>query len=163
MVGTVEPRKNHALVLKWFLKFAPAQIRLTVIGKSGWMNNVVITALRRESSLRGNLRWIEDASDDDLFYEMSRHDVGLMASHVEGLGLPVLEYSNLGLKLVLSDIPVFKEIAGDSAYFFDRNSIESLDEAIAKALANKSVSSVPEALWEDTAREILVFLRKELG
>jgi glycosyltransferase involved in cell wall biosynthesis len=163
MVGTLEPRKNHVLVLKWFLKLASPQIQLTVIGKSGWMNKSVTTALNRETSLNPNLRWIEDASDDDLFYEMSRHEVGLMASHVEGLGLPVLEYSNLGLKLVLSDIPVFREIAGDSAYFFDSTSIESLDEAIGKALANKNVSSVPEVLWKDTAREILIFLREELG
>jgi len=163
MVGTVEPRKNHVLVLKWFLKLASPQIQLTVIGQSGWMNKSVTAALNRETGLNPNLRWIKDASDDDLFYEMSRHEVGLLASHVEGLGLPVLEYSNLGLKLVLSDIPVFREIAGDSAYFFDSTSIESLDEAIGKALANKKVSSVPEVLWKDTAREILIFLREELG
>jgi glycosyltransferase involved in cell wall biosynthesis len=162
MVGTVEPRKNHLLVLDWYLRLAPDKTKLTVIGKNSWIDSDLITALRRESQRDSGLTWIEDASDYDLDYEMSRHAIGLMASHVEGFGLPVLEYSAKGLRLVLSDIPVFRELASDSADYFDSKSIESLDQAIDRALIKKSVSSVPEVLWKDTALDILIFIKKEL-
>jgi alpha-1,2-rhamnosyltransferase len=83
-----------------------------------------------------------------------------MASHAEGLGLPILEYSRNGLKLVLSDIPIFREVAGDSAFYFDRGSVESLDKAINSAFASSQVSYLPEVTWRDTADEVMAFIHK---
>jgi glycosyltransferase involved in cell wall biosynthesis len=161
MIGTIEPRKNYSLVLKWFLDSAPTGTVVTIIGKNGWMNETVVSALRRESRKKQGLTWIKNASDEDLSYEMKRHEIGIMASHAEGLGLPVLEYSANGLKLVLSDIPVFREVAGDAGHYFDRYSVESLDRAINAAWAQKEVRTIPEVSWRDTALEVLGFLNEK--
>jgi glycosyltransferase involved in cell wall biosynthesis len=151
MVGTIEPRKNHRLVLKWFLSLADKDVRLTFIGKNGWLADSLINSMNITSRDRKNFTWIEGASDDELTYQMLRHEVGIMASHAEGLGLPVLEYSRHGLKLVLNDIPIFREVAGDVGFYFDGNSIESLDEAISAAFAKTEVDSIPDVSWRQTA------------
>jgi len=160
MLGTIEPRKNHEIVLKWFFHSARPGTVLTVIGKDGWMNETVTSALQREHKKNQGLSWIEKASDEDIAYEMQRHEIGIMASHAEGLGLPILEYSLNGLKLVLSDIPVFREVAGDAAYYFDKDSVESLNQAIERASEDKEVARIPEVSWADTALEVLAFLNE---
>jgi len=160
MVGTVEPRKNHRLVLKWFLSMADKDTRLTVIGKIGWLSEALSFALDLASRKNKKFTWIQDASDEQLALELLRHEVGIMASHAEGLGLPILEYSRNGLKLVLSDIPIFREVAGDSAFYFDRGSVESLDKAINSAFASSQVSYLPEVTWRDTADEVMAFIHK---
>jgi len=163
MLGTVEPRKNHMLVLKWFLSQAPDNTILTVIGAEGWMNESVISTLRRESNRGQGLSWLEKTSDEDLAYEMTRHEIGIYASHAEGFGLPILEYSAGGLKLVLSDIPVFREVAGDSGFYFDQNSVESLNKAISRATAQRNISAIPVVSWADTAVEVLDFIKSAVG
>jgi len=160
MVGTIEPRKNHRIVLEWFLSLASPDTKLTIIGQSGWMNSSEVSTLLRETKRNLGLTWINGASDEDLAYEMQIHEIGIMASHAEGLGLPILEYSSHGLKLVLSDIPIFREVAGDVAFFFDGGSVESLDEAIRNAREEKRVLSLPHVSWDNTASDIVAFLRE---
>ena len=158
MVGTVEPRKNYRLVLKWFLSQADPKVSLTIIGKDGWLNEELAEAMDRESKVNKKFRWIKNASDSDIVYEMLHHEIGLFASHAEGLGLPVLEYNRFGLKLVLNDVPIFREVAGDSATYFNGSSVESLDRAIRRAFQLREVNSIPNVAWSDTAEEILEFL-----
>jgi glycosyltransferase involved in cell wall biosynthesis len=83
-----------------------------------------------------------------------------MASHAEGLGLPVLEYSKHGLKLVLNDIPIFREVAGDAGIYFDGQSIESLNTAILAAFSMPEKRTIPEVSWRQTADEVMEFILK---
>jgi glycosyltransferase involved in cell wall biosynthesis len=163
MVGTIEPRKNHRLVLKWFLSLAKKDVRLTFIGKNGWLADNLINAMNITNRSIKNFSWIEGASDDEVTYQMLKHEVGIMASHAEGLGLPVLEYSRHGLKLVLNDIPIFREVAGDAAFYFDGSSIESLDQAILNAFAKTDVVNIPEVSWRQTANEVMGFVLKHFA
>jgi glycosyltransferase involved in cell wall biosynthesis len=52
----------------------------------------------------------------------------------EGFGFPVLEAQSQGAALVCSDIPVFHEIAGDFAEFFDPRDPESILAAVRRAI-----------------------------
>lgn len=161
MVGTVEPRKNYRLVLKWFVSMADEEVSLTIIGKSGWLDKSLTGVMKMESrSNHKRFSWKDNASDDELAYAMRTHEVGIMASHAEGLGLPVLEYSRNGLKLVLNDIPIFREVAGDAAIYFDGQSVESLDEAINNAFDRAGVLSIPGVSWRDTADEVITFIKR---
>jgi glycosyltransferase involved in cell wall biosynthesis len=57
----------------------------------------------------------------------------IVPSLAEGFGLPVLEAQRSGCPVVCSDIPVFREIAGDAAVFFDPTKPDQLGEALAHA------------------------------
>lgn len=155
VVGTIEPRKNLDLVFKWFLEKGRFEHKLTVIGKPGWLTESLQKQMRNEQRFNDLFTWHEAADDELLTFELSRHEIGIMASHAEGFGLPVVEMSNAGLKLVLSDIPIFHEVAGVSADFFEPTSVVSLDSAINKALSRKSVGTIRRVTWADTATEIM--------
>jgi glycosyltransferase involved in cell wall biosynthesis len=161
MIGTVEPRKNHQQVIDWYLANERFNSTFTVIGKAGWLTNKLQKKMLQESNTNPHFRWLDSATDDELIFEMERHEIGIMASFAEGLGLPVLEMESHGLKLVLSDIPIFREVAGSNANYFELGSIESLDNAISLAR-----SRVPKELdkpirWADTAKQIIDFLENQ--
>jgi glycosyltransferase involved in cell wall biosynthesis len=66
-----------------------------------------------------------DLSDADLSAAYSSAHVFVFPSKYEGFGLPVLEAFQHQCRLLLSDIEVFKEIAGDSGeYFSPGNELE---------------------------------------
>jgi glycosyltransferase involved in cell wall biosynthesis len=140
---------------------ADKKVKLTVIGKNGWLAESLTNIMTMESHRNTKkFSWRDNASDDELAFEMRRHEVGIMASHAEGLGLPVLEYSRNGLKLVLNDIPIFREVAGDAAFYFDGSSVESLDRAINDAFQSDRVATIPEVSWRDTANEAMAFIQR---
>ncbi len=86
----------------------------------------------------------------------------IFPSYAEGFGIPVLEAMRAGTPALLSDIPVFKEIAGDSAAYFPPKDIRSLnsmmvrvleDKVFAEKLRKMGFSQVKNYSWEKTAAE----------
>jgi glycosyltransferase involved in cell wall biosynthesis len=78
------------------------------------------------------------------------HALGLISpSLCEGFGLPPLEARACGCPVLVSDLPVFHEVLGEGARYFDPHSPDSL-----RALLNTSVppSPVPERARFDWAR-----------
>lgn len=80
-------------------------------------------------------------------------------SLAEGFGLPILEAAATGLPLILSDLPVFREVAADAALYFDPFDPRSLTESICRmirpeTLANHRVrvGSIPARFsWDECA------------
>ena len=78
---------------------------------------------------------------------------------MEGFGIPVLEAQTHGCPAVLSDIPVFHEVAGSGAVFFDARNPQSLAEAVVRAcepdvrwqLINAAHDNRRRFTWERTA------------
>lgn len=120
MVGTIEPRKGHADVLDAFERLwaAGGDQRLLVIGKIGWHAETFMARARTHPQLNRRLHLIHDADDATLATAMAQADALLMASSLEGFGLPLVEALSAGRPVLASDIPVFREIAGDAALFF---------------------------------------------
>jgi len=56
-----------------------------------------------------------------------------MASIREGFGLPIIEAARHKLPIIARDIPIFREIAGDSAYYFPN---DKSPEALANTIEN---------------------------
>jgi glycosyltransferase involved in cell wall biosynthesis len=119
MVGTIEPRKNHSLVLDAFDQAwsEDSQAPLVVIGKRGWQCEDVIA---RFADLIRNGRpftYICDATDADLQYAYRRSRCLIFPSFAEGFGLPIVEALAQGLPVIASDIPVHREVGNDHATY----------------------------------------------
>lgn len=123
MVGTVEPRKGQLTALDAFeqLWAKGVQASLVIAGKQGWMVDDLAARLRRHRERGKRLFWIENASDAYLEKLYASSTCLLAASEGEGFGLPLIEAAKHGLAILASDLPVFREVAGTHAYYFDGN------------------------------------------
>ena len=112
--GTIEPRKNHLLLLHIWHDVA-AQLgdstpKLVVIGERGWENEQVIDLLERSPRLRDHVIEASGLTTPSIRRLLLGARALLMPSFAEGYGLPVVEALATGVPVIASDIPVFREI-----------------------------------------------------
>ncbi|GGI78747.1 capsular polysaccharide glycosyltransferase biosynthesis protein [Polymorphobacter multimanifer] len=113
VLGTIESRKNHMLLLDvWeqlWKAHGPAAPQLTIIGRRGWACDDVLARLDAggfgTSVLEAGA--VEDA---DIARLLSGARALLFPSHAEGYGLPLVEALGAGVPVIASDLPVFREI-----------------------------------------------------
>ncbi len=112
--GTIEPRKNHLLLLHaWAsaLERGAAMPRLLVVGRRGWENEQVVDMLERSRRLGGHVLEVGGMSTPGLRHLLAHSSGLLMPSYAEGYGLPVVEALALKVPVIASDIPVFAEVS----------------------------------------------------
>ncbi|NJM10229.1 MAG: glycosyltransferase family 4 protein, partial [Bdellovibrionaceae bacterium] len=166
MVGTIEPRKGHVQVLEAFetLWAANHQINLVIVGKQGWMVEDLIERLRSHPEKNKRLFWLDDASDGMLQSLYQKAACLIAASYGEGFGLPLVEGAANKLPIMARDIPVFREVAGDHAYYFTAQSSEELAEAVSDwlKLDSTGMAPAPEGItpltWAQSASALAKFL-----
>ena len=117
VLGTIEGRKNHLMLLRIWTRLverlgdqAP---RLLIIGQRGWEADQVFEMLDRNRALRGHVIELGDCSDQDLANHLASARALLFPSLVEGYGLPLVEALQARVPAIASDLPAFREIAGD--------------------------------------------------
>jgi glycosyltransferase involved in cell wall biosynthesis len=162
MVGTLEPRKGHEQVLEAFEQLWEngLNINLVIVGKQGWLMEAVIKRLRTHRNLNRQLFWLEDISDEYLKRLYDTCTCLIAASYGEGFGLPLIEAAQHKLPIIARDIPVFREVAGPFAYYFETKSPDALAQAIKAWLTlfgmdqhNKS-SKMPWLTWKESAQQL---------
>ncbi|MDR0183430.1 glycosyltransferase family 4 protein [Lysobacter arvi] len=139
MVGTLEPRKGHrdALDVADRLWRDGTDFNLIVVGKRGWMTDDVVARLQRHPDRGVRLHWHEDVGDRELG-ALYRHATALLAASIgEGYGLPLIEAARHGLPVIARDIPVFREVMGDSAQYLPESVVE-WDHALRARLLERS-------------------------
>lgn len=112
--GTIEPRKNHLLLLDLWRELAASAPppKLVIAGKRGWLNETVVDLLQRSPVLHGHVIEASGLSTPALRRLMAGARALLMPSFGEGFGLPVAEALAAGLPVIASDLDVFREVAG---------------------------------------------------
>ncbi|NTV05184.1 MAG: glycosyltransferase [Chlorobiaceae bacterium] len=166
MVGTVEPRKGHAQTLKAFtlLWNQGVNVNLVIVGKQGWMVDVLAESIKHHKELNKRLFWFQGISDEALLMLYKGTTGTIMASEGEGFGLPLIEAAQHGSPLLARNIPVFREIAGEHAAYFTGNAPEDLAYALKnwlielqKGTAPKS-TSIPWITWKENAAHLVEML-----
>ena len=117
MLGTIEARKNHLLILQLWRdlvrRLGASAPHLVLIGRRGWESEQVLDLLDRCESLRHHVHEITHCPDDQMANWLKHTQALLFPSFVEGFGIPLVEALVLGTPVIASNLPVFKEIAGD--------------------------------------------------
>lgn len=123
VLSTIEPRKNHMLILHiWrnlIQQYGKQTPHLVVIGQRGWECENVLDLLDRSQFLNGFVTEVSHCHDADLVTYIHHSQALLFPSFIEGYGLPLIESLTLGVPAIVSDIPVFREIAGDIPEYID--------------------------------------------
>jgi glycosyltransferase involved in cell wall biosynthesis len=123
MLSTIEPRKNHLLLLQIWRRLIEQLGRdapqLVVIGQRGWECENVVDMLERCNALRGFVTEHSKCSDEELTAYLQHAQALLFPSFVEGYGLPLAESLLLGVPAIVSDLAVFREFAGNVPEYLD--------------------------------------------
>lgn len=123
MLGTIEPRKNHWLMLQVWRRLVETlgerAPRLVIIGRRGWECENVVDMLERCSPIKHTVIVEADSGDEKLHAWLLHARALLFPSFVEGYGMPLVEALSLGVPVLASDLSVFREIAGDIPDYLD--------------------------------------------
>jgi glycosyltransferase involved in cell wall biosynthesis len=123
-VGNAYPHKNLEKLLEAFLEFSSkySDITLVFAGKKDFFYERLLNSSATKA-LGNSFKYVESPTDGELKY-LYKHSLSFVsASLMEGFALPALEALTHGTGVILSDIPVFKEICRDVplAYFDPHN------------------------------------------
>lgn len=133
MLGTIEPRKNHLLLLNLWARLGdrlPRPPKLIIIGNRGWENEQVIDMLERSTRLRGLVEEHHGLSDAEVGAWLYGARALLLPSLAEGFGLPLAEALISGVPVICSDIAVFRELGGEVPEYLDPHDLCAWTQAV---------------------------------
>lgn len=142
MVSTIEPRKNHELLIQAFeklIQLSTTKVKLVLVGACGWESeriNDKLNFLVRS----GVAICIKEVSSEDLSVLYRSALLTVCPSLAEGFDFSGVESMSSGGLVAASDIPVHREIYKDAAYYFDPYDYKSCLEII-KLIVNEMNTS----------------------
>ena len=136
-LGTIEPRKNlKNLIIAYSL--LPEKIRsthpLVLAGGKGWKDEEIRQAISDYKSKGYNIITTGYITDEEKAVLYKNTACFTLPSHYEGFGMPILEAMQYSIPVAISDIPVFHEVAGQAAVYFNQDDPDSIATAISKLL-----------------------------
>jgi glycosyltransferase involved in cell wall biosynthesis len=163
MVGTVEPRKGHTQAVAAFelMWERGVDVNLVMVGKQGWMVEKLAEHMEAHAEKGKRLFWLPGISDEMLLKLYSKSSALLAPSEGEGFGLPLIEAAQHHIPIVARNLPVFQEVAGEHAWYFEGLQPADLADAVERWLAlykegKAPVSSgMPWMTWDQSARQVL--------
>ncbi|HLL75934.1 MAG TPA: glycosyltransferase family 1 protein [Pyrinomonadaceae bacterium] len=175
-VGTIEPRKNLATLLRTFellarVEATPADLSLVLAGRTGWLHEDFLTKVS-SSALRERIHFTGYVTDEELCALYSSCIAFVYPSLYEGFGLPPLEAMACGAPVVASRIGAHLEVLGEeSASLFPPEDARALageiggllaDEGARRRLSARGRERAARFTWERTARETLAVYEEVL-
>jgi glycosyltransferase involved in cell wall biosynthesis len=108
-----------------------------------------------------NVQYLSGLSHDEMLRLYRTSQCFVSTSLVEGYGMPAMEAHLAGLPLVLSDIPVYRELHNDRALFFKPKDARDLVGKISQALLRAGPSG--KAGVDDTRQPLPLSSKRELA
>ena len=170
-IGTIEPRKNHLLLLALWRRLeaemGEATPRLVLVGRRGWENQNILAMLDRCPALRDVVVEREGLPDGELRALLAGSRALLFPTFMEGYGLPVAEALAQGVPALCSDIDVLREVGGEGPEYLDpldglgwRQAVLDYlpDDSPRRAAQLARIRSWTMPSWEDSVRGMLAVI-----
>lgn len=173
-VGSVDPRKNHRMLLTAFdiVWERGVKLSLVIVGRPGYASGEMLDRIRTHPRFGTSLFYLPNCSDGELTQLYQRCAFTIAVSLFEGFGLPLIESLARGKACVSSSIPVFRAIAGDFGVYVNPDDPKAIAEGIcglfedqerleSLTLLIRTKYSPPS--WKDCARVVLEALGPNQG
>ncbi len=142
-VGTFERRKDLLTLVKAFHKLKNElniNYKLVLAGSKFFNgNNKVYKELENyilNNDLIDSIILPGYVSKEKVLYYYSNAFIYVFPSIDEGFGIPIIEALNFSIPIICSDIPIFKELGGDSVLYFKRKNYMDLFEKMKFLIEN---------------------------
>lgn len=140
-VSHFDGHKNHTPLLHAIAKI-DKNLRLTLVGQ----DNGKRAELEKLASKLGlkNVVFRAINNDDEIWNVYRQSRVFSFPSLYEGFGMPLIEALSLGIPTTCSDIPVFREIAGDLVTYYNPKDPNDIARVIKNSLDENKIPSLEE-------------------
>jgi glycosyltransferase involved in cell wall biosynthesis len=153
MVSTIEPRKNHLLLMQAWeqLRYTlHPDLKIIFVGNAGWDEGPVLKAFKPWAE-RGDLFWLNNLPSAELRVLYQHAAVTVCPGLAEGFDYSGVEAMKCGGVVAASDIPVHREIYQDASAYFNTYDPEHA-AAVLHTLLEDSAAPRLEALRAAGAR-----------
>jgi len=175
VVAGFYPHKGHAKVIelaKALLASGCTNFSITLRGNPS--NQDIVDNIKQaitKYKLQDYIFFNDFKKSHDVNNIYNSFDSLLLLSEYEGFGLPVLEAQMVGIPVICSDIPIFKEVLQDSAIFVDIKDINNSctkiinfmqDERLQKSLIEKGLTNCERFSWKKMSEKTLAVYKNTL-
>jgi Glycosyltransferase len=164
MVGTIEPRKNHQLVLKAFDNgLKNLELNIVFAGRIGWIDEQFLDYMYHHKQYGKRIFHIDNATNSDIDYLYKNAFIVAFPTHMEGFGLPLVEAIGRNVPVVATNIDVLKETGKDFCEYFDEDNIEEFIQIVYKLVKKPDYYQYKKNIlqrykpftWDESAQIIL--------
>jgi len=163
-VGTIEVRKNHAVLYYAYKQAKSKQLTLpptVVVGRRGWRTENIVDVIMSDPDTKDKILLIENASDEELAWLYTNCRFTIYPSFYEGWGLPIGESMHYGVPCLCSNTSSMPEVARDAAIYFNPTSADELLAAMNNLLddselrrAKEKVKKYRSVSWDETYAQL---------
>jgi glycosyltransferase involved in cell wall biosynthesis len=179
--GIAEPHfvgvRNKLVYMGSFMEYKNVEVLIQAMALLPEYELVLLSKIsqKRESALRAlagksesRVTFKNGVTDSEYATELAGAFALVSASKDEGFGIPLVEAMGHGVPLVLSDIPIFREIAQVAALYFEASSAEVFANKVRELekpgkwseISSRSVERGSFFDWDKSASLLLDVLRK---
>lgn len=131
MVGTIEPRKNHKLLLEAYDKgLKEMGYNIIMAGYMGWNMEEFEQKLESHPDYGKRIFHFTGLDDRAIAFLYQHAKFLAFCSYTEGFGLPIIEAIQRGTPVLAADVPVSREVGGDYCVWFEQDNAKELCEAV---------------------------------
>jgi alpha-1,2-rhamnosyltransferase len=167
VVGTLEPRKGHEIVLSAFEKLWEEGCRYNLVftGRIGWKVDRLLERINNSKYLNKRFFVLNDVADELLIALYKNAYACICATMREGFGLPLVESIHFDKPVIASDIEVDKEVGNGYPVYFKSGDPDDLAQSIShliKSCSNNEKSNFKPLTWDDSVKMISQRIKKFL-
>lgn len=149
-MGAFTPYKNVECLVE-AMAFLPTE-KLHLLSKIPASRKKELTELIQKCDVTERVQFHDGVSDKEYVELLNDCRCLLTASRLEGFGLPLVEAQSAGVPVVCSDTPIFHEVAGEGALFFNPDEPATCAQAIEQLSQAKIVADLIKKGRENTQR-----------
>lgn len=146
-VGTLEPRKNHALLIEIWERAGQDLPPLVLVGRWGWLDDAQRARLVRSPVWGDRVIHLDGVNDAALAALYDRAGALVSPSLIEGFGLPPVEAAACGLPVFVSDLPAHRETLGDAGVYLHAEDSYAWEKALKQGFRRQAPLTAPA--WDD--------------
>lgn len=163
-VGTIEPRKNHKLIVNALdSALSGLDVKFVFAGRFGWNVSELEGRIRNHKLLGDKLFFIEKPNDATVNFLYDNAFAVAFPTLNEGFGLPVIEAFEHGVPVIASDIEVLREVGGELAEYFNPYDKDDFTKCVSELIQNQekyqktknSLKSFVPYTWDESAKRMM--------
>jgi glycosyltransferase involved in cell wall biosynthesis len=169
-VGTIEPRKQQAMILDAFdaCKNLDPDVQLVFVGRKGWADGGFEKKIRSHELYNKRVFWYQSLDDTGLHFLYKHAWLTMYLSEYEGFGMPVVEALSYGIPTIVNDNSPMAEVNQGLVSVVRSNDFTSLTEMLVSYLTEKHYHKVNQdtisriykpVKWQTTIDDIVAALQ----